>query len=376
MKRSLTPAERERYARHILLPELGEGGQLRLAEATVAVVGAGGLGCPALQYLVAVGVGTIRVIDNDVVDRSNLQRQVLYADSDVGKSKAEVAVERLLAQNPLVTIEAHSVRLTAANATELLAGADVIVNGADNFPTRYLVSDASVLLGIPHVHGAIHRFEGEVSVFLPGGPCYRCLHPQPPAPGTVPSCSEAGVLGVLPGLVGALQATETLKLLIGLGLPLVGRLLLIDALTLRFRELRLARNPACAACGDTPSIHELVDLAGVQCDLGVTTMREITPTELKAKLDRGDNFLLIDVREPNEFELCRIPTATLIPLGTIPQRMGELDPDAEIVVQCRSGKRSADALMFLQANGFTNLTNLKGGILAWADEVDPTIAKY
>lgn len=376
MQRSLTPAERERYARHLLLPELGDSGQRRLAEATVAVVGAGGLGCPVLQYLVAAGVGTIRVIDNDVVDRSNLQRQVLYADADVGRPKAEVAAERLRAQNPLVTVEAHSVRLAAANTTALLAGCDVIVNGADNFPTRYLVSDASVLLGIPHVHGAIHRFEGEVSVFLPGGPCYRCLHSQPPAPGTIPSCSEAGVLGVLPGLVGALQATETLKLLVGLGLPLVGRLLLIDALTLRFRELRLARSPACVACGDTPSVQELVDLAEVQCDLGVTTMREITPTELKAKLDRGDDFLLIDVREPNEFELCRIPTAQLIPLGTIPQRMGELDPDAEIVVQCRSGKRSADALMFLQANGFTNLTNLKGGILAWADEVDPTITKY
>ncbi|MBB6052221.1 molybdopterin-synthase adenylyltransferase MoeB [Armatimonas rosea] len=376
MQRSLTPAEGERYARHVLLPELGVSGQLRLAEATVAVVGAGGLGCPVLQYLVAAGVGTVRVIDNDVVDRSNLQRQVLYTDADVGRLKAEVAADRLRAQNPLVRVEAHAVRLTAANAPELLTGSDVIVNGADNFPTRYLVSDASVLLGIPHVHGAIHRFEGEVSVFLPGGACYRCLHPQPPAPGTVPSCSEAGVLGVLPGLVGVLQATETLKLLVGLGLPLVGRLLLIDALTLRFRELRLARNPACAACGDVPRIHALVDLAGVQCDLGVTSMREITPTELKAKLDRGDDFLLIDVREPNEFELCRIPTAQLIPLGTIPQRMGELDPDAEIVVQCRSGKRSADALMFLQANGFTNLTNLKGGILAWADEVDPTITKY
>ena len=372
----MSPRERERYARHLLLPEIGETGQTRLAQATVAVVGAGGLGCPALQYLAAAGVGCIRVIDSDIVERSNLQRQILFTDGEVGQNKADVAAARLRAQNPLIQVEAHPVRLTARNAAELLTGADVIVNGADNFPTRYLVSDASVLLGVPHVHGAVHRFEGEVSVFLPGGPCYRCLHPTPPAPGTVPSCSEAGVLGVLPGLVGTLQATETLKLLLGLGLPLVGRFLLLDALTLRFRELRLARNPACAACGDAPTIHQLTDLPGVQCATGEQVMREITPVELKAKLDRGDNFLLIDVREPGEFELCRIPGAKLIPLGTIPQRMGELDPDAEIVLQCRSGKRSADALTFLQANGFTNMWNLKGGILAWADDVDPTIVKY
>lgn len=372
----LSSTERERYVRHLLLPELGLAGQKRLKAATVAVVGAGGLGCPALQYLAAAGVGTIRVIDDDAVDRSNLQRQILYRDSDVGQAKAEVAAAVLRAQNPLILIEAHRVRLVAANAAALLRGADAIVNGADNFPTRYLVSDASVLLGIPHVHGAIHRFEGEVSVFLPGGPCYRCLHPNPPALGTVPSCSEAGVLGVLPGLVGILQATETLKLLLGIGLPLVGRLLLLDALTLHFRELRLPRNPACGACGNTPTLHELADNTGVQCPTGVTTMREMTPTELKVKLDRGDEFLLIDVREPNEFELCRIPGARLIPLNTIPQHMGDLDPDAEIVLQCRSGRRSADALLFLQANGFTNLWNLKGGILAWADDIDPTMAKY
>ncbi|WP_309713171.1 molybdopterin-synthase adenylyltransferase MoeB [Armatimonas sp.] len=374
----LSPLERDRYARHLLLPEIGSAGQLRLGQATVAVVGAGGLGCPVLQYLAAAGVGTIRVIDDDLVDRSNLQRQVLYTDADVGKPKAEIAAQRLRAQNPLISVEAHAIRLMAHNAHELLAGADVIVNGADNFPTRYLVSDASVLLGIPHVHGAIHRFEGEVSIFLPKGPCYRCLHPNPPALGTVPSCSEAGVLGVLPGLVGTLQATETLKLILGIGLPLVGRLLLLNALTLRFRELRLPRNPSCAACGESPGIRALTDTGEVQCASGesVKKMNEITPVELKAKLDRGDNFLLIDVREPHEFELCRIPTAQLIPLGTIPMRMGELDSDAEIVLQCRSGKRSADALLFLQANGFTNLTNLKGGILAWADDVDPTIVKY
>jgi adenylyltransferase/sulfurtransferase len=370
--------ERERYARHLLLPEIGSAGQQRLKAATVVVVGAGGLGCPALQYLAAAGVGTIRVIDDDVVDRSNLQRQILYSDAEVGKSKVEVAAQRLRAQNPLITVEALATRLMAHNALELLAGADVVVNGADNFPTRYLVSDASVLLGIAHVHGAIHRFEGEVSVFLPSGPCYRCLHPNPPALGTVPSCSEAGVLGVLPGLIGTLQATETLKRILGIGQSLVGRLLLLDALTLRFRELRLPRNPSCAACGDTPSIRTLTDASGVQCASGesVNEMNEITPIELKAKLDRGDDFLLIDVREPHEFELCRIPTARLIPLNTIPQHLSALDPDAEIVLQCRSGKRSADALQFLQANGFTNLTNLKGGILAWADDVDPTITKY
>jgi sulfur-carrier protein adenylyltransferase/sulfurtransferase len=376
MPDELSPDSRERYARHLLLPELGLHGQRRLAQATVAVVGAGGLGCPALQYLTAAGVGTIRVIDDDRVERSNLQRQVLYTDAEVGQLKATVAAARLQAQNPQIRIEAHPVRLTAANAAELLSGADVIVNGADNFPTRYLVSDASVLLGIPHVHGAIHRFEGEVSVFLPGGPCYRCLHPISPDPGSIPSCREAGVLGVLPGLVGTIQATEVLKLLIGVGLPLVGRLLLLDALTLRFRELRLARDPACAACGEAPTLRELTEPAEVQCSPGDVTMREITPIELKAKLDRGDDFLLIDVREPNEFELCRIPTARLIPLGAIPQQMSALDPDAEIIVQCRSGRRSADALVFLQANGFTNVTNLKGGILAWADDVDPTMVKY
>lgn len=377
MTDELSPAARERYARHLLLPELGLAGQNRLQRAAVAVVGAGGLGCPALQYLVAAGVGTIRVIDDDRVDRSNLQRQVLYTEAEVGQKKAEVAAARLRAQNPLVTVTAHAERLTADNAERLLVGADVIVNGADNFPTRYLVSDASVLLGIPHLHGAIHRFEGEVSLFLPGGPCYRCLHPIPPAPGTVPSCSEAGVLGVLPGLIGTLQATETLKLLTGIGLPLVGRLLLLDALTLRFRELRLPRNPGCAACGDTPTIHRLTDPPEVQCGVGdMSIMREMTPTELKAKLDRGDDFVLIDVREPNEFALCQIPSARLIPLGTLPQHLAELDPDAEIVLQCRSGRRSADALMFLQANGFSNLWNLKGGILAWADEVDPSVPKY
>lgn len=372
----LTLLEHERYARHLLLPELGQVGQERLKAARVAVVGAGGLGCPALQYLAAAGVGTIRVIDDDLVERSNLQRQVLYTDADVGQPKAESAAARLRAQNPLIRIEAKNVRLDASNALSLLEGADLVINGADNFPTRYLVSDASVLVGIPHIHGAIHRFEGEVSVFLPGGPCYRCLHPNSPVPGSVPSCSEAGVLGVLPGLVGTLQATEALKLLLGIGLPLVGRLLLLDALTLRFRELRLPRNPHCAACGDTPSIRELADTAGVQCAPGEPTMREMTPTELKAKLDRGDTFVLIDVREPNEFELCRIPGARLIPLNTVPQHMAELDPDAEIVLQCRSGRRSADALLFLQANGFTNLWNLKGGILAWADDIDPTMAKY
>lgn len=373
---ALTPDERERYARHLLLPEVGGAGQTRLKAATIAVIGAGGLGCPALQYLAAAGVGTIRVIDSDRVDRTNLQRQVLYTDAEVGQRKAEAAASRLRAQNPTITVEAHPVRLTAANAASLLSGCDLLVNGADNFPARYLVSDASVLLGIPHVHGAIHRFEGEVSVFLPGGPCYRCLHPTPPPPGTVPSCAEAGVLGVLPGIVGTLQATEALKLLLGIGAPLAGRLLLFDATNLHFRELRLRRNTGCTACGDTPTIRELTDLPEVQCATGETTMRELTPTELKAKLDRGDDFVLIDVREPHEFELCKIPGAVLIPLNTIPQHLSELDPDAEIVLQCRSGRRSADALTFLQANGFTNLWNLKGGILAWADEVDPTMAKY
>lgn len=373
---SLTTDERERYARHLLLPELGVGGQERLKAATIAVVGAGGLGCPALQYLAAAGVGKLRVIDSDTIERSNLQRQVLYDDASVGQPKAVVAAARLRALNPSITVEAHAVRLTATNAAELLDGCDLIVNGADNFPTRYLVSDASVLLGIPHVHGAIHRFEGEVSVFLPAGPCYRCLHPNPPAPGSVPSCAEAGVLGVLPGIVGTLQATEALKLLLGIGQPLTGRLLLFDATNMHFRELRLHRNANCAACGDASALTQLTDLPEVQCATGELIMREITPIELKAKLDRGDDFVLVDVREPHEYELCKIPGSVLIPLNTIPQRLGELNPDSEIVLQCRSGKRSADALMFLQANGYTNLINLKGGILAWSDDVDPTVTKY
>lgn len=372
----LTSGEEAHYARHLLLPEIGVSGQERLKDATVAVVGAGGLGCPALQYLAAAGVGHLRVIDGDRVELSNLQRQVLYDTASVGQPKAEVAAARLRALNPHIHVSAFPVRLTAANAIALLSGCDVIVNGADNFPTRYLVSDASVLLGIPHVHGAVHRFDGEASVFLPAGPCYRCLHPSPPSPGSVPSCAEAGVLGVLPGLVGTIQANEALKLLLGLGRTLAGRLLLFEATSLHFRELHLHRSPQCAACGAQPSLTQLVDLPEVQCLSGVTTMRELTPTELKAKLDRGDDFLLIDVREPNEYELCRIPGSLLMPLASLPEHLGELDPDKETVLQCRSGKRSADALMFLQANGFSNLWNLKGGILAWSDEVDPTVAKY
>ncbi len=361
-----------RYARHLQLPEIGAAGQQRLAQSRVLVVGAGGLGSPVLLYLAAAGVGHITIVDDDNVALENLQRQVLHDSYRLGQPKVESARERLIALNPSVTIDPRRVRFDADNADRFVSDTDIVINAADNFPTRYLVNDRSVALGRPHVHGAVHRFQGEVALFAPGGPCYRCLHPFPPAPGTVASCDEAGVLGVLPGVVGCLQAAETIKWLVGIGESLAGRLLLVDVLAMRFQTVGLPRNPHCMACGRRTQapIFETIERQEP------STMVEITPKELQERIARGDNFLLIDVREPHELAIAAIPGAVAVPLGTLPSRVDDFDPDADIVLMCRSGRRSADALLFLQARGFTRLANLRGGILAWSDDVDPAVAKY
>ncbi len=383
----LSPEELQRYARHIVLPDVGLEGQRRLKAARVLVVGAGGLGSPVALYLAAAGVGTLGLVDFDDVDASNLQRQVLYGEWDIGRSKLDAAEERLQSANPHVRIEKHPVKLTSANALEILGSYDVIVDGTDNFPTRYLVNDACVLLGKPCVYGSIYRFEGQVSVFdADKGPCYRCLFREPPPPGLVPSCAEGGVLGVLPGVIGSLQALEAIKLITGAGEPLVGRLLLFDALKLRWRELNLRRNPDCPVCGDAPSITELIDydvFCGVSpADDGVGAPAErdgeITPAELKRRLDRGEAITLLDVREPFEWLIANLGEygARMIPMHEIPRRTGELDPSSEIVVYCQSGVRSADVQRFLQSAGFRRVRNLTGGILRWQHDVDPTIRRY
>jgi molybdopterin/thiamine biosynthesis adenylyltransferase/rhodanese-related sulfurtransferase len=364
------------------MPEVGMEGQLKLAKAKVLMIGAGGLGAPLGLYLAAAGVGRLGIVDFDVVDFTNLQRQITFSTSDVGRPKTQAAKERLAGVNPQIRIDTYETRLTSSNALDLFREYDIIVDGTDNFPTRYLVNDACVLLNKPNVYGSIFRFEGQTTVFhYPGGPCYRCLYPEPPPPGLVPSCAEGGVLGVLPGIVGALQAMETIKLIIGIGEPLAGRLLLFDALGMRFRELRLRRNPSCPVCGDHPTIHELIDyeeFCGIRGEefVPVTTgIPEITPRELKARLDRGDDLFILDVREPHEYQICNLQ-GHLIPLGDLPKRASELDSSREIVAHCRSGKRSADAVQFLQQAGFRKIWNLKGGILAWSDEVDPSVPKY
>jgi adenylyltransferase/sulfurtransferase len=380
----LTEAEVVRYSRNIAVPEVGWEGQKKLRSARILLVGAGGLGAPLGLYLAAAGVGTIGVVEFDEVDLSNLQRQVLYGVDDVGRPKLEVARERLRAINPHIEVVAHPVRLTSENALEILAQYDIVVDGTDNFPTRYLVNDACVLLGKPYVYGSILRFDGQVSVFgAPGGPCYRCLFREPPPPGLVPSCAEGGVLGVLPGIIGTHQALEALKLIIGVGEPLIGRILLLDGLSMRWRELKLRKNSDCPACGERPTITHLIDyeeFCGMKTPTttDANTVPELTPTELKARLDRGDRLEIIDVREPFEWEIANLGPqgARLIPLGALEERLTELDPEAEIVLQCRSGGRSERALRQLRAAGFERLWNLKGGILAWSDEVDPTIQKY
>src|SRR5579864_4642305 len=331
------------------MPEVGMEGQLKLKRARVLTIGTGGLGAPLGLYLAAAGVGHLGLVDFDVVDSSNLQRQVTFTTADVGKAKSEAAKERLSALNPMIDIKSYEARLTSENALDLFRDYDIIVDGTDNFPTRFLVNDACLLLGKPNVYGSIFRFEGQATVFgYPGGPCYRCLYPEPPPPGLVPSCAEGGVLGVLPGIVGSIQAMETIKLILGRGEPLVGRLLLFDALAMRFRELKLKRNPDCPVCGAHPTITKLIDYAefcgvrGEEAPAPASTVPEITPRELKARLDRGDNLFILDVREPHEYQICNIG-GYLIPLGDLSKRVNELDSSREIVAHCRSGKRSAEA---------------------------------
>jgi len=375
-----------RYSRHIVLPEVGWEGQRKLKAAKVLLIGAGGLGSPLGLYLAAAGVGRIGLVDFDVVDESNLHRQVLYGISDVGRPKLEAAVERLRDVNPHVELVPHPVRLTSENALDLFAPYDIIVDGSDNFPTRYLVNDACVLLGKPYVYGSIFRFEGQVSVFgAPDGPCYRCLFREPPPPGLVPSCAEGGVLGVLPGIIGTLQALETIKLILGRGDTLVGRLLLFDAMALRWRELKLRRNPECPACGERPTLTGLIDyeeFCGLKTSAAVVdagdTVPELTAAELKSRLDRGDRLVIVDVREPHEWEIANLGAygARLVPLGQLEAHAEELDRESEIVLMCRSGARGVRALRQLRAAGFPRLWNLKGGILAWAEEVDPALPKY
>ena len=379
---TLSNEEILRYSRHLIMPEVGMEGQLKLKRARVLLVGTGGLGAPLGLYLAAAGVGTLGIVDFDKVDFTNLQRQIAFGTSDVGRTKIEAAAERLGNLNPEIQIKSHETQLTSENALEIFRDYDIIVDGTDNFPTRYLVNDACVLLGKPNVYGSIFRFEGQASIFgYPDGPCYRCLYPEPPPPGLVPSCAEGGVLGVLPGIIGSIQAMETLKLILKTGDPLVGRLLLFDALGMKFRELKLRKNPDCPVCGTKPSITKLIDYAefcgirGEEAPAPQTSVPEITPRELKARLDRGDDLYILDVREPHEYQICNIG-GHLIPLGDLSRRVNELDSAREIVAHCRSGKRSAEAAEFLRKAGFKKIWNLKGGILAWSDEVNSSVPKY
>ncbi|HMP73046.1 MAG TPA: molybdopterin-synthase adenylyltransferase MoeB [Kiritimatiellia bacterium] len=378
-------AERDRYSRHLVLPEVGREGQLKLRQARVLMVGIGGLGSPVGMYLAAAGVGTIGVVDSDAVDTSNLQRQIIHGTRDVGRLKVESARDRMMDINPLINVELHAVRLNRDNAMDLIKRYDVIVDGSDNLPTRYLVNDACVFSGKPVVHGSIYRFEGQVSVFGGHqGACYRCLYPHPPTAGLVPSCSEGGVLGVLPGLIGAIQASEAIKLIVGMGEPLINRLLLLDALSMTFRELKLDKDPDCPVCGTHPTITDVMEDEG-SCDMNllgkqneaVGGMDEISVTELKRRMDLGENLHVVDVREPYEIAIARIPGTVSIPMGEIVAREKELKPDCETVIMCRSGGRSALVINELKKSGYRGrLLNLTGGILAWSDQVDPSVPRY
>jgi adenylyltransferase/sulfurtransferase len=372
-----------RYSRHLIMPEVGMGGQLKLKNAKVLCIGAGGLGSPLVLYLAAAGVGRLGIVDFDVVDFTNLQRQVMHGTADVGKPKLDSAQESVREINPNVEVVGYRTRLTSENALDLLVDFDIIVDGTDNFPTRYLVNDACVLLGKPNVYGSIFRFEGQVSVFdARQGPCYRCLYPEPPPPGLVPSCAEGGVLGVLPGIVGCIQAMEAIKLILGQGQPLIGRLLVFDALSMKFRELMLRKNPECPVCGAQPTITRLIDyeqfcgIRGEEHTPVITGIPEITAQEVKKMIDEKKPFVLIDVREPHEFQICRIPGSTLVPIRELPKRMHELNSAHETVIYCRSGQRSARAVELLMKAGFQKIHNLKGGILAWSDQVDSSVPKY
>ena len=377
----LSNEEVQRYSRHLIMPEVGMEGQLKLKAARVLCIGAGGLGSPVAMYLAAAGVGTLGMVDFDVVDFSNLQRQILHGTPDVGRPKLESAKDRIHAINPAVHVEAHDMAVSSQNALSLFEPYDIVIDGTDNFPTRYLVNDACVLLGKPNAYGSIFRFEGQASVFATkDGPCYRCLYPEPPPPGLVPSCAEGGVLGVLPGIIGTIQATEAIKLIIGVGEPLIGRFLIFDALRMRFRELKLRRDPDCPVCGDHPTVRELIDYEQF-CGVGPAAPApaaadEMTVVELKRRFDAGDDVFLLDVREPQEYQICAIPGSTLIPLGDLPSRMSELEGQRNIVAQCKSGVRSAKAIALLRDAGFGDAINLKGGILAWIDQIDPSLPRY
>jgi len=380
--KKLSNEEILRYSRHLIMPEVGMEGQLKLKAAKVLLIGTGGLGAPLGLYLAAAGIGKLGLVDFDVVDFTNLQRQVTFGTSDVGKAKSEAARARLSNLNPDIEIEAFETKLTSENAPELFKDFDIIVDGTDNFPTRYLVNDACILLGKPNVYGSIFRFEGQITVFgMPDGPCYRCLYPEPPPPGLVPSCAEGGVLGVLPGIVGSIQAMETIKLILDRGRNLTGRLLLFDALEMAFSEVKLRKNPNCPLCGENRTIHKLIDynefcgVRGEEAPAPDLKVPEITPRQLKVRLERGDRLFILDVREPHEYQICNL-RGHLIPLGELPRRVHELDSSQEIVAHCRSGKRSAEAVEFLRKAGFRKIHNLKGGILAWSDEVDSSMPKY
>ena len=371
-----------RYSRHLIMPEVGMEGQQKLKAAKVLCIGAGGLGSPLALYLTAAGVGTLGIVDFDTVDYTNLQRQIIHTTADVGRKKLDSAADKLKAINPYINLRTFDTRLTSANALELFREFDIIADGTDNFPTRYLVNDACVLTGKPNVYGSIFRFEGQASVFATeDGPCYRCLYPEPPPPGLVPSCAEGGVLGILPGLVGVIQATETIKLILGAGDPLIGRLLLVDALGMKFRELKLRKSPDCPACGKNPTVTALIDynefcgMRGEEETSVTTDVPAITVEELKQQVDAKKDLFILDVREPHEYQICNL-NGYLIPLGDLPKRIHELDSSREIVAHCRSGVRSGKAVTFLRQAGFKKVHNLTGGILAWADKIDPKMPKY
>ncbi|HUD76105.1 MAG TPA: molybdopterin-synthase adenylyltransferase MoeB [Terracidiphilus sp.] len=380
----LTTEDLSRYSRHLILPEVGMEGQQKLKAARVLCVGTGGLGSPLALYLTAAGVGTLGLVDFDVVDASNLQRQIIHSTKDIGRKKLDSAEEKLTALNPAINIVKHETMLTSANAMEILKDYDIVADGTDNFPTRYLVNDACVLLGKPNVYGSIFRFEGQASVFATeAGPCYRCLYPEPPPPGLVPSCAEGGVLGILPGLVGVIQATEVIKLILGKGESLIGRLLLVDALSMRFRELKLRKNPECPVCGENPTVTELIDYQHF-CGIVPETPQEasvkngipqLSVKDLKRRIDAGEDVYILDVREPYEYRIAQIG-GKLIPQTDVPNRLAEIDRDREIIVQCRSGVRSQRIAEFLKQQGYPRVVNLAGGILAWADEIDPKMQKY
>ena len=380
----LTADELSRYSRHLILPEVGVEGQRKLKAARVLCVGTGGLGSPLALYLAAAGVGTLGLVDFDVVDASNLQRQIIHSTADIGRKKLDSAEEKLKALNPALKVVKHDTLLSSANALDILKDYDVVADGTDNFPTRYLVNDACVLLGKPNAYGSIFRFEGQASVFgAKDGPCYRCLYPEPPPPGLVPSCAEGGVLGILPGLVGVIQATETIKLILGIGEPLIGRLLLVDALNMRFRQLKLRKNPECPVCGDHPTVTKLIDYQQF-CGIESASERQsavkngipqVSPKDLKKRIDAGEDVFILDVREPFEYQIANIG-GVLIPQNDVPKRIGEIDRNREIVVQCKSGGRSQRIAEYLLQSGFPRVSNLAGGILAWSDEVDPKVPKY